>query len=441
MIYLAAGGLAVFLYCLILLLFSKKAMREDKLKKRLYDLGKEVDLAYAIENENLNKPFFDRAVKPVLQKLASLVTNLIPTNKKTKNSSAEQIRKMLMQAAWTVSLEEYMVIQLILMIGGGILGAMFGLFSGASLTDCFLYFIIGVFAAYALLRNTLATAGTRRKEAIEKQLADMLDLLSVSVAAGLGFERAILHIIETMDGPLIDEFAVTYREMSMGRTRKEALTLLAERCNVEDLSSVTSAIIQAGQLGIPLGNVLQSQAAAIRRARRSKVQEKAARVSTKILLPMVGLIFPVLMIVLMGPSIIRIIDQFMEVTHFVYIISFSQEILMKQTSFYCGDLPVATDVKIADTFFSRFRGLMMKKQLGPSEGLLLKKCSSIHCLFMRFPIDVVYLDKNMRVVGIETVKPWRLGHFFHGAWHVLELGEGKAEKLYFGALLTEKPVE
>ena len=60
---------------------------------------------------------------------------------------------------------------------------------------------------------------------------------------------------------------------------------------------------------------------------------------------------------------------------------------------------------------------------------------------MRFPIDVVYLDKNMRVVGIETVKPWRLGHFFHGAWHVLELGEGKAEKLYFGALLTEKPVE
>ena len=96
----------------------------------------------------------------------------------------------------------------------------------------------------------------------------------------------------------------------MGRSRKDALTLLGERCGVDDLSSVTGAIVQAGQLGIPLRNVLQSQAAAIRNSRRSKVQEKAAKVSTKILLPMIGLIFPVLIIVLMGPSIITLMEQF-----------------------------------------------------------------------------------------------------------------------------------
>ena len=84
------------------------------------------------------------------------------------------------------------------------------------------------------------------------------------------------------------------------------------------------------------------------------------------------------------------------------------------------------DVRLADSFWSRFRGLMGQKRLGREEGLLLRDCASIHCFFMRFPIDTVYLDGNYRVVGLETVAPWRVGHLFRGAKHTLEVTAGSA---------------
>ncbi len=97
---------------------------------------------------------------------------------------------------------------------------------------------------------------------------------------------------------------------------------------------------------------------------------------------------------------------------------------------------VAERVSVADNWFTRFKGLMFRKTLPAGEGLLLKNCSAIHCCFMRFPIDVVYLDKEMRVVTVETVKPWRLGRIHTGVKHVLELGAGCA-----GDLAPGMPVE
>ena len=299
----------IFVFSLVILLFGRKASEQDMLNRRLDLLIMEANRPYAIREEELEKSFAKRVLVPLIHKLTVLISAVIPI-RTGKHSGAEKQKKMLMQAGWIITYEEYMTIQLILMAGAGILGLILALMTGKGAAECCLYSVIGIFAVYTVLRYVCSAAGNARKKAMEKQLPDMLDLLSVSVAAGLGFERAMLHVTETMDGPLIDEFAVAYREMSMGRSRKEALTLLSERCGVEDLSSVTGAIIQAGQLGIPVRNVLHSQSAAIRRTRRSKVQEKAAKVSTKIMLPMVAFIFPVLLIVLMGPSIITIIGMF-----------------------------------------------------------------------------------------------------------------------------------
>ena len=95
-------------------------------------------------------------------------------------------------------------------------------------------------------------------------------------------------------------------------------------------------------------------------------------------------------------------------------------------------------VEVADTFFARFRGLMLRKSLDPGEGLLLKDCPAIHCCFMRFPIDAVYLDKNMTVLAKETVNPWHLGRRVPGTVHVLELDKGKAEGLGPGMNLERK---
>ena len=111
---------------------------------------------------------------------------------------------------------------------------------------------------------------------------------------------------------------------------------------------------------------------------------------------------------------------------------------MKTITICRDDLCVADRVRVADRFFTRFRGLMLRKRLAPGEGLLLTRCGSIHCCFMRFPIDVVYLDEEMTVVGKETVRPWRLGGRFAGARHVLEVAAGVAEAARPGTHLTVK---
>ena len=307
--FVIAVACGVVLFCILMLLLGPGARKKSTLQNRLDNLGRDAFRMDMLRDEEMSKPFTDRVLRPLLHRLFGLVSMLIPIQGMNPAGSEKQ-KKLLMQAGWTVSLEEYTMIQLICMVCSGLLGLMLALFSHEALVNCILYFLGGAFAGDTLLRYGCSAAATRRKAAMEAQLPDMLDLLSVSVAAGLGFERAMLHIINSMDGPLIDEFTVTYREMSMGRSRKDALTLLGERCGVEDLTAVTGALVQAGQLGIPIRNVLQTQSAAIRRTRRAKVQEKAAKVSTKILLPMIVFIFPVLILVLLGPSLISIVEQF-----------------------------------------------------------------------------------------------------------------------------------
>ena len=111
---------------------------------------------------------------------------------------------------------------------------------------------------------------------------------------------------------------------------------------------------------------------------------------------------------------------------------------MKKCDISCRGAILASPVSIADSFFPRFRGLMMKKRLAPGEGLLLENCSAIHCCFMHFPIDVLYLDAQLTVVGMECVKPWRLGHLYPGTKHVLEMAAGSTAGIRPGDRLERK---
>ena len=296
----------IFVYALILSLISKKTISKSTIRSRIEFLQKQNFRGFQEEDE-LSKPFYERVVKPLISKLLQAIGKLIPSGN-GKNSSAAKQKSLLQQAGWAISVEDYNAIQLMVMVGGAIIGALIGISMAVEFTNMLVYILIGAYASFTILRFIVTSQATQRKQALERQLPDMLDLLSVSVEAGLGFEQALYQITQNMEGPLIDEIAVTYREMSMGRTRKEALVLLGERCDVDDVRAFTSALVQAGQLGISIRNVLKAQSVALRKSRRNKIQEQASKLSTKILFPMLIFIFPVLFIVLLAPAMINIME-------------------------------------------------------------------------------------------------------------------------------------
>jgi tight adherence protein C len=145
-----------------------------------------------------------------------------------------------------------------------------------------------------------------RKERVRADLPDALDLLAVSVEAGMGFDASLAKMNENMDGPLAEEFGLTLSEMRIGESRTEALKRLAERVDAQELSAFTRAIIQADQLGTSLSRILRVQAADARLRRQAAAEEKAMKAPIKMLFPTVLFIFPAMFLVILGPAILNV---------------------------------------------------------------------------------------------------------------------------------------
>ncbi len=159
--------------------------------------------------------------------------------------------------------------------------------------------------------DTVVTFKARsRNEQIQAELPDALDLLAVSVEAGMGFDGAITKLTEHMDGPLAEEFALTLGEMRIGESRQEALRKMSDRVRSPEMSSFTRAVIQADQLGISLGRILKLQAAEARNRRQAAAEERAMKAPIKMLFPTVVFIFPAMFIVILGPAFLNLSKLF-----------------------------------------------------------------------------------------------------------------------------------
>ena len=145
-----------------------------------------------------------------------------------------------------------------------------------------------------------------RREKIRADLPDALDLLAVSVEAGLGFDGAIAKLTEHMEGPLAEEFGLTLGEMRIGESRADALKRMSERVDAPELSSFTRAIIQADQLGTSLGRILRVQAADTRLRRQAAAEERAMKAPIKMLFPTVLFIFPAMFLIILGPAFLNL---------------------------------------------------------------------------------------------------------------------------------------
>jgi tight adherence protein C len=195
--------------------------------------------------------------------------------------------------------------------GAGILaGAVIGLVVGGFSVRGMGFALAGAAAGFYLPDLLLYNLGLKRQEELRRGLADSLDMMTVCVEAGQGFDAALLQVARSVDGPVAGEFARVLSEIQIGKSRGEAFSSLGARTTVPEAKNFVSALVQADRLGLPIASVLREQSNQMRLVRRQLAEEKAQKVPVKILFPMLLCIFPALFIVIMGPGAIKIIEAF-----------------------------------------------------------------------------------------------------------------------------------
>jgi tight adherence protein C len=250
----------------------------------------------------LREPLLQRVLRPLGTSMAMRVAGLLPRRR------AEQLRHRLLVAGVSAKLgpEEFVVLQGVGLGGGLLLGLLVGQSSDYSgfglLRIVALLAGIGAFAPVAWLRRKQ----DERQASIRRDLPDVLDLLAISVEAGVGFEGAVEVVTRHFDSPLATEFGRTLQEMELGLPRRDALQNLKRRTEVPELSNFVLILVQADALGMPIGRVLRTQAVEMRLKRRQWAREKAAKLPVKILVPLTLFILPALFVVILGPAAMSI---------------------------------------------------------------------------------------------------------------------------------------
>ena len=295
---LASLGLAAFLIGEVATLPARQ--REGNLR-RASTYGRSRGRTAAQGQEG----FRERAVEPMKMGLAHAVLKLSP------RMTVDKVSRRLMGAGVgrAMSPTTFLASKALL----GVVGFLGGTFLGGLTGNGTLGILLAIFFAFIgfVLPDLFVSLKARsRRDEIRAQLPDALDLLAVSVEAGLGFDAAISKLTEHMEGPLIDEFALTLGEMRIGESRQNALQKMVERVQAPELASFVRAIIQADQLGISLGRILRVQATDTRNKRQAAAEEKAMKAPIKMLFPTALFIFPSMFLIILGPAFLNFDDVF-----------------------------------------------------------------------------------------------------------------------------------
>lgn len=257
------------------------------------------------EDDPYSLPFKERIVIPAFKQLERMINKLAPSSIKNKE------HLLLRMAGYpnNLTLQKWISIRIIVWLFFGIFFTFFGL-QQESLTYVIMYTGVGWTFGYIGPIFYLKKKATIRRQEIERGLPDVLDILTVSVNAGLGFDAALIKVVEKTKGTLSEEFNKMLHEIKMGKSRKEALKDLGERNEVDDLTQFTGSIIQAEQLGVRISSVLKVQSEDMRNKRRQKAEEKAMKAPLKMLFPLIIFIVPAIFIIILGPAIISILNNF-----------------------------------------------------------------------------------------------------------------------------------
>jgi tight adherence protein C len=261
-----------------------------------------------LEELELQQPFLERTLRPLVANLSGRMSRA------ASSSFTERTEKRLALAGnpGDLRVADWLGVKAIGAIVGGVLFAfLFGVVGvlGFPFPIGFLLGIVGALFGYTAPEFWLGGRVKKRQKAILMMIPDTLDLLTISVRAGLGFDAALGKVVEKLKGPLSDEFRRALAEVRVGKARRDALRDIVPRTEVGPLTNFIGAIIQAEQLGVSVSKVLQVQSEQLRIERRQRAEEQAAKAPIKMLFPLVGCIFPSLFIVILGPAIILIVQN------------------------------------------------------------------------------------------------------------------------------------
>jgi len=275
----------------------------DQVLDRLTEYG---GRTLTLEEIELSQPFSERIAKPLIQGIAQFIGRFAPQR------NIENIRRKLELAGkpydWGPT--EFLGVRGLAGILLATLTFLLLTLSGQYLPKRFLATLVaGGLGFYVLPTLWLSSQISRRQTEIVKALPDALDLLTISVEAGLGFDAAMSKVAEKWNNELSLAFNRVIQEIQMGKLRREALRDMADRMDVSDVSSFVAAIIQADQLGVSIAKVLRIQSEQMRIRRRQRAEEKAHQAPVKMLFPMVFLIFPALFVVLLGPALLVVMKS------------------------------------------------------------------------------------------------------------------------------------
>ena len=299
---------AVFIFIVLYYIIKTKVVPDNQVHQRLRNLqGTEGRIITSHADELKQIPFLDRTVVPLLRRFESFMIRFAPSG---IHNTVEQ-KLMLAGKADKWSPNGFITVWLICMAIFFGIGYIVVTKKGLPYTQSVLFAWLSVAVGAMLPFSMLNSAIRKRQKAIDRQLPEVLDLLSVSVRAGLSFDGALRKITDRMTGPLIEEFKRMQQDVRMGAPRARALQAVAKRCDVEDLYLFITAVIQAERLGTGMGKTLNNQADNMRERRRQKAKAEALKAPIKIIFPLVLFIFPAIFVVVLLPSILSLIHNLM----------------------------------------------------------------------------------------------------------------------------------
>ncbi len=263
------------------------------------------DHAMSLQEIELSRSFSERVLAPVRQQIVAVIMSRLPASRQ------QQLRVLIQTAGhpYNLTVSGVITVKFVATAIAGVVGILlvFPLMQLSFPTS--LVVVAPPVVGWILPDRWLIQKANARRKQIEQAIPDSIDLLTICLDAGLSFDAALQRIADKVEGPLKDELVVMLSDIRYGRPRSEALTAMAERLEVEDMTAFVNAVVQSQKLGVALGETVRIQASEIRRRRRQAAEEKAAQASLKMLFPMIGCIFPTLFIVLMGPVALLLMNK------------------------------------------------------------------------------------------------------------------------------------